>query len=263
MFFNPKGDIKEYIRVSFRRLMIPYIIFSTIGLGINIVFGLADGHSLGFLILSSIKSLANTGTVCSESGHLWFLLGLFISRILLYLSNKYNVLKISLFISVLLVLLLHHLGLKHFWWILYSMTGFLYYGLGYFLREKQYDKLIFFISAIVYVISIILPANFNQYNTQVYSGIIEVAIIYAGFACVFFNNVGKYLLNHKTILCVISKYAMLLYVIHYPVMFAISKTGILSNMNNFYAIVLLNSISIICVTLVAIIFKDKLNKIGL
>lgn len=243
--------------------MIPYILFSIIGLSISIVFGLYDGQTLGSILLSSVKQLANKGTVSSESGHLWFLWGLFISRMALYASSKRNILKIVLLVDAFLILLLFHLGLKNFWWIMYSMTGFLFYGIGYIFKDVQYNKSMFLASSLIYVVSIIQPSTFNQYNTQLYCGIFEVAIIYAVAGCVFFNNVGKYLLCHKTIFSSINKYAMLLYVVHYPVMGVISKSGILCNMNNICAIILLNTTSFIAVALLVMTSKDKLNKIGL
>ena len=131
------------------------------------------------------------------------------------------------------------------------------------LREKQYTNSLFVISSLIYILSVIMPAYYDQHNSILYSGSFELALFYPIFACVFANNISKYFMNKKTIFCFISKYAMLLYVTHYPIMSLISRTGILNNVDIVWGVVLLNTSSFFVASLLVVIFKDRLKTIGL
>ena len=262
-FFKEKGSEKEFVLTSFRRLIIPYIIVSLIGFLISLGICLHKGTSILDYLLSSIKTLVKTGTICGEVSHLWFLIGLFVSRLLLYYFNKYNFVFWGIICSIILIIFIFHLELTQIWYIFYSLTGFLYYGLGYMLREKQYTNSLFVISSLIYILSVIMTTYYDQHNSILYSGVFEVALIYPIFACVFANNISKYFMNKKTIFCFISKYAMLLYVTHYPIMSLISRTGILNNVDIVWGVVLLNTSSFFVASLLVVIFKDRLRTIGL
>ena len=131
------------------------------------------------------------------------------------------------------------------------------------LREKQYAKSFFIVSSFIYFLSVIMPAYYDQHNSILYSGVFEVALIYPIFACVFANNISKYFLNKKTIFSIINKYAMLLYVTHYPIMNIISGTGVLNMIDIVWGIVLLNTASFLVAALLVVIFKERLKNIGL
>lgn len=244
-------------------MIVPYIIVSLIGFLIALGICILKGTSISDFLLLSIKSLVKTGTICGEVSHLWFLIGLFVSRILLYYFNKHNLVFWGIVGCVILIVLIFHLELTQIWYVFYSLTGFLYYGLGYIFREKQYAKSFFIVSSFIYFLSVIMPAYYDQHNSILYSGIFEVALIYPIFACVFANNISKYFLNKKTIFSIISKYAMLLYVTHYPIMSVISRTGILNNVDIVWGVVLLNTSSFFVASLLVVIFKDRLKTIGL
>lgn len=80
MFFKSR-PMKEEIQKSFRRLMIPYIDFSIIGTVLLWGKLLVSNEFSYRSILSSIKSLLVAGAVPGNLA-LWFLLSLFIVRIL-------------------------------------------------------------------------------------------------------------------------------------------------------------------------------------
>lgn len=150
MFFKDK-DVSEELKRNTCHLLKPFIIFSFIGWIIIVLIPKVFFEHLPFLII-----LADTGKYFIRDGSirgnyaLWFLLSLFIVKILFQLSRHLRIpILLVVFVS-LSVALLHNAFVYNGnpVYIGNIANGLFYYSVGYTLKDRQFSKDILIISIV-------------------------------------------------------------------------------------------------------------------
>ncbi|MCH5321301.1 MAG: acyltransferase family protein [Eubacterium sp.] len=95
IFANTKIDFKSYFKNSFYSLYLPYLIFVVIDTILFSVIKFIQGGNVIELVKSNVLSLLGFNFEVSNRP-LWFLLALFIIRLVFYFANKNKVIKYSL-----------------------------------------------------------------------------------------------------------------------------------------------------------------------
>ena len=134
MFFSLKDD-KEVIWASASRLLKPFVIYSLLGYVVYIIVCAIKGN-LAFSALLPIKQLVLEGSIIGNLP-LWFLLTLFICRILLNLvgKTKGRVLALCL-LSLVMAFLMHLANFKHPYYLANTMMGLTFMCLGYIVKKN-------------------------------------------------------------------------------------------------------------------------------
>nr|MBP7471768.1 acyltransferase family protein [Prevotella sp.] len=225
---------------SFKRLIIPYILFSFISIIIYYLFhnSISFSHILKTSILNTLYDEAPY-----YDGPLWFLLSLFIIRISfsLFYKIKINIITTAILsficafaLNYILNILkpnpyLFALGEKHipiilpyYWGNIFC--GLAYYCCGFILRCKQYNKYLVIISALIFIIHLFIINNFDfrfndlQKGNGTYYYFIEIIFSLSGI--ILFNNLFKTKLNKKIpILTHIGQNSMIYFVTHYILLY--------------------------------------------
>lgn len=214
-----QGLNRDSINKSFKRLLIPCIIFAIYGLLVQILTNYISGTYtvLGTIILH-VKEIILHGTATSNKP-VWFLISLFFVRLLFSFSSKHNIVLSSV-ICALIIAKLH----QHFIFDLLSFLGniplgYLYYVAGYYLKEKQYKKWILIASiVIIFLEFIFIPTNVDARGNFVYYGNYLVGIICSVFGVIIVNNLFKLKCLQLKLLLYIGSNSIPFLVIHYPIM---------------------------------------------
>ena len=155
VFFQPKKTIKEVCIQSFKRLLIPYIVFGIIG---YIWFG---ANSLGLSAHEwkywwwPIHQILAIGRV-EGNGPLWFLLSLFFVRVIFQMTQNKRWAQIVLIVCCVVVSFLGNYFSIRPRTISNVAMGTVFYGLGAMLHDVQYIKWVGISSVCVWILSYIL-----------------------------------------------------------------------------------------------------------
>ncbi len=162
--FYKKKPLKEIIRNSIKRLLIPFLIFSCIGEAVLLISNIIHHpeqdilHTLYQSIYLSFKTLLGQGSTPGNLA-LWFLLTLFVVRVIwAYLSDRANIILIGgvCMIAPTMYLFQIHSPL----YIANISEGVIWYGMGYALRNFKINDLNLSVAlVIVYLISIFYFPN--------------------------------------------------------------------------------------------------------
>ena len=165
MFYkNQSAD--KVIKKCFRKLIIPFLIFSIIGEIFDIIRILSIGAQWNIIsgIKTIIGSLLKTGAIFGNYP-LWFLPSLFAVRIIYNCLNKtkrHESLWLLLIIPILLfyTVKIAHIELPYY---LYNVpTGLMFYMLGDKLRHIRLSNIILISIVTLYLISVIFCPQINE-----------------------------------------------------------------------------------------------------
>ena len=134
MFFSLKDD-KEVVRASASRLLKPFIIYTLLGHAVYVIVCAVKGN-LALSVLFPVRQLVLNGSITGNLP-LWFLLTLFICRILLNLigKTKGRVLALCL-LSLVAAFLMHLANFDHPYYLANTMTGLTFMCLGYIVKKN-------------------------------------------------------------------------------------------------------------------------------
>lgn len=234
---------KDLINKSFYRLIVPYIVFLIIGIFIECFIKCRSSEGFHFIpfIKEEISLLFLTSTI-RPTGASWFLLSLFVSRIVFnFLYHRIHPLFITvLFICVSYVIFLmtnngwiyeikifnyhSHIFIPTFY-VGNMCLGLSIYSLGYYMKEKQFDKIIFIVSLFVFFAKFLIPSQIDFRVNEPIEGNYILAMLYNVSGCVVINNIFKRYLNRKIMfLTYVGKNSMIYYLVHYPIIFIVSTS---------------------------------------
>ena len=199
IFYHPDKSFKEVCFNSARRLLVPFAIFTIIG---YVWFGAQQAN------LSPqewkywwwpLRQVFAVGRV-EGNGPLWFLLSLFMVRVIFQTTKGNKWVQIAMIILCFSVAILgNHYSIRPRT-ISNVALGIFFYGLGYLLRDAQYDKRVGIASVCLFVATYIWMSVFGwhlidfSFNTTVL-GIHPVWMINCVSACVAVNYLGKFIPN--------------------------------------------------------------------
>lgn len=228
MFFQYR-KIKDVIINSFKRLVKPYILWSTIGLLIYfIIFEILSGTNLAYFFRKEIFSLLFFGSVFGNLP-LWFLITLFFVRIIFCITPQ----KITTFLiggTVVLGVILNYINIPLIpYWIANTIMGLFYFSMGYVLKEYQYNRIMFGISVVIYLLIVYFDfTHVDMRTNQVITGCYWLWPIISLTGIICLNNIIKGINNkilNDNLICEtisgIGKYSMNIYVIHWPILMII------------------------------------------
>ncbi len=197
IFYRPDRSIKEVVISSAKRLLVPFVLFSTIG---YFLFGAPD---LGLSINEwqfwwwPVRQVFAIGRV-EGNGALWFLLSLFFVRVIFQCTQGKKWAQITTIIFCFVIAIIgNHYSIRPRT-ISNVALGIFFYGLGYLLRDVQYEKRVGIVSVCILTGTYIWMSIFGwhlidfSFNTTVF-GIHPIWMFNCVCACVAINFLGQYL----------------------------------------------------------------------
>ena len=215
-FIKFETSFKDFIVKNFKRLMIPYFIFSIIGLFMEMLKryllhreALDYVHEIkGIFIDMDFAGLCNTYAFV-----LWFLPTLFFSRIFLYLiKNNIPSLLLQSFAVVLLFMGSFYIGLP--FGLDSALNSLIFVYAGNIIFEKRLPNILVFLSFVLLVVIYLFGFNLNlDMASKVYSNKFLNVIWAVSFVYVLIFCIKSIRLNSKFIKMWGSN-TMLLFILH-------------------------------------------------
>ncbi len=280
--FYKETTFYNFFHSGTKRFIIPYCFFNFIGGLCDIFLSSYNNKRLSIVDLL-IKPFSTTyyNEATYSNLALWFLLSIFIVKLLFLLSRKINInvsvlLFVFLFAGSLLNHFRYHLNSFSFTLSLFGKCiyilipyyfgnicyGFAFYSLGFLLKEKQFNKYFFILCVIIYMVHFFVPCIIDVRSNETSNYTLSVIYNIAGI--IVFNNIFRIKLNHNIkFLSYIGKNSMEYFVTHFVFMsFIFGIIGDISNIsdrNKLYLYLLGCGLTILFLIFVDWIFKH--NKI--
>ncbi len=210
-------DFKTLANASIKRLLVPYAIFSFIGIISGTIITLYKNESLIDLYIGSVYQFIVMGGVFSNMP-IWFLLSLFCVRIVFNYFEIINMGKACIGIAVVVAFLLALIGVTKPPYFGNICLGLFFYGLGYYLKQIQFKQSIFLISISLYFLLYLFhPSNIdvraNLCNLGTYLG----AVIGGVFAIIAINNLSRCNISLRP-LSYLGRHSMIYYLCHWIIL---------------------------------------------
>lgn len=270
---------KDVARSSFRRLLVPYFAFSLIGIAIMGLQQYVLGHnpfSLWFLKYEFNWLLENSTFFPTQA--CWFLLSLFIVRVVYSSIHKKKlappiaIVAISIALGWLiyeffvkdnscytLAVLNSHYKIHVPFYIGNMFHGLAFYTLGYWLKDKQFNRYLLVIALSLFVLKFLFFAFMDFRGTNTDGGNYLLCIAYELSGCIVVNNVFRKWVNREIpLLSHIGRNSMVYYLVHYPLMtFIVMFLNPFPGYTNSVRYILLSVILILLLVVSDYIFRIK------
>ncbi len=230
--------VKAVAYISARRLLVPYVSFTFVGLVILACQEFfVNGNPLTFgFFKDQFWWLVNWSTLFPSMA-CWFLLSLFVVRVSYAVMAKRKMPpQILIGIGILVAWLVYELSVKAQWYYPLSVGshhfqlhlpfyvgnifhGLAFYALGAWLREKQFSRILFALATVVFVAKFFFPAVIDFRANDVSGDNYFLGVAYELSGCIVINNIFKYVANRPIgWLSYIGRNSMVYYLVHYPFM---------------------------------------------
>lgn len=224
-----KVDLKKYAMKNFRKLLLPALYFTLMGLPFvwYQIYQTGDTNLVHYT-LSIAKSFILSGEM-SGNLPLWFLVTLFEVKVIFAFLNR----KMSGYIIFIVFFLLS--GVFSFFdlhspgYVFSFFTAMTFYSSGHILANKENSALVFSFCGILYVVSILFfPQMVDIRTSTLIYGNYNTFIIVSVAACITWNNICKYVVRYiPATFLQFGKKSMVYYVAHW---LAISYSSLLLNL---------------------------------
>lgn len=272
-------SVKEVVRSSFKRLLVPYMIFSVFGFLIMALQKLLQGFnpvSLEFLS-EEFWWLVNKETFFPTQA-CWFLLSLFVVRVAYSFlqSIKFPPYTIIVAISLMIAWLVYELSVKndmyyplnignstykmHIPFYIGNMFhGLAFYTFGAWLKENQFNRKLFLLALCFFILKFFYFAFMDFRGNDSEDSNYFLCIIYELAGCIVVNNVFRNIANKKIMLLSrIGQNSMIYYLVHYPVMtFIVMFLNPFPNLSSSIRYFLLSAVLIIILIISDYMFRIK------
>lgn len=206
---HKEKPLKDILYKSYKRLLVPYLIFLFIGFVLDgvIKFSLYEHYSVTSFIKEEFITVIKK-SVLHPTAVSWFLLSLFVVRLVFnYCCTRiHSLILVLLFaglatgINFLTVrgcvfdmnLFGHDFCINVPFYIGNMCHGLSLYSLGYYLKEKQYQKLFFYLALMLFVMKFFIPAGLDFRANDSGESNFVLAVIYGMAGCVVANNIFRY-----------------------------------------------------------------------
>lgn len=190
MFFNSAKSWDETLKSSWKRLMVPFIVFSIVGYLVQVLrLSLLYPEANWKWYVGSITQVFTHGFI-AVNGPLWYLLSLFIIRLGYFQLSTIGVKDILLLLlSAFIPFSFYAFGLAQIPLIAHTALGMFFFICGHYLKNIQFNTQVFFASILV-AISILLlnPSHVEMFAANLEYGNYALYFIYSVAAVVVFNN---------------------------------------------------------------------------
>ena len=216
-----------------KKLLLPWLIYGSIGECLYWITCYQNGTlSWKPLIAYPIKDIIFQGTMGGNLP-LWFLLSLFCVKIIVSYCDKYEIKHIYVLILCLILSGGGTIAMTNKAPIPYTIfnvpLGISYYIAGYKLKEVQYNRYVFTISLIIYVLlSTLIPSFVDFRSDRTIRGYWIIFIISSTAGIIVINNVFKLKIFQLPELCSIGLNSISYYCFHwinFYIVFILSKTN--------------------------------------
>lgn len=227
---------KLIFRKSTRRLLIPFLLFLLLGLLLDgwIQYMKGPGFNWASFIKGEIVTILKFALLW-PTGASWFLLSLFVARISFNILHKWIHPLIITMAFAYLAYAVHVLN-EHAWKFIIMghnshliiptiymgnmCHGLSVYSLGYYLKKKQFNNVIFALAFTFFVLKYFFPATIDFRANNPYGTNFMLAVLYGMSGCIVINNIFKRFCNMRfPFVTYIGCNSMVYYLVHYPVMF--------------------------------------------
>lgn len=188
--FHKVSENKKIISKSFTRLMIPYFIFLI--LGQFIYFTIIHPQPLLVSLKDTFDQLLDTGSTSGE-GPLWFLLSLFLVRVLFNVLIRTTMSSLFIALSSMgIVMSLYYLKIDKPLYLLTLFSGMCFYSFGYLLKNTQYlTKSLTIASICLFIITIYCPTSVDMRINYLAKGLYFMWFPYCISGIIVINNLIK------------------------------------------------------------------------
>lgn len=217
MFHHENKTIKEMLQQSFLKLWKPYLAFMIIGYIIQIILLYTKGDANWIhYILSPIKESVIGGGVHGGALHLWFIVTLFLVKsVSPFFVEKY---KWSWIGCAILGYIISYSSIQVPLYVSNFFPAMFFYGLGFFMRERQYHNTIFFCAVIILLLSVTYPSLVDFRRNYILKGEYLLWLIYASSAIIIYNYIGNKIPYNIWPFTVIGKESMYWFLFHWPLL---------------------------------------------
>ena len=228
------------IKKGINRLLIPYLFFLLLGILLDWMIKCKQCPNISLVIfVKNEVGMILKNTIVNSTASSWFLLILYITRILFnFLSCRIHPLYIAIvsFFSAYAVFVMgnHGFGVyvniksidtQIFFPTFYLGTichGLVLYSLGHYLKEKQFQRNIFILAFLSFILKLFFPSEIDFRINSTVEGNYLLAVLYGLSGCILINNIFMRYINRKiTLISYIGSNSMVYYLVHYPVMMLI------------------------------------------
>lgn len=221
--FAKDTSLREEWAVVWKKLLVPYLLFSLIGWVVDTVWLLLSGaRGWNALCWTPLHTLLVSGSLPGNLP-LWFLPILASVRLIACLLRKLRIpVPVVAVVSFGLAWLLSRLVPIPFY-LGSSAAGLTFYSLGTLLREKADSRPVWIVAAVVYAALLLFyPSSIDLRSNSVTEGSYPAAFLFSLAAILAFDGVAAEvtaLLKPKTgIFCWIGRHAMSYFVVHWIVL---------------------------------------------
>lgn len=223
MCFHPTNNLHTTIQKSFKRLIIPFIVWGLIGEAVYIALSLIFHPEYDWKFYARIvKASIIDGKPAGGNGPLWYLFSLFIIRVgYSYINGKCSDILL-LVLSLAIPATMYYTGWNWLYVISHTLVGFFYFIAGYKLAKYQFNKTILVIALVLFIsLAVFSPSYMSMTaNDMIYGNYIS-DFIYSLSAIIITNNLIRItplellnILNLKSI----GRDSMVYLVVHRPVL---------------------------------------------
>lgn len=225
MFHHEGQGAQSIMKRMLPKLLRPYVAFSVVGYFVYCVVLWSRGdRDFIHYTLSIAKSIVLTGSY-GGALPLWFLVTLFLvktfSPVIVGKCKLGGVIACGLIGCCCSYVEIGQLKLQPYYFFSFFPAMF-FYGLGHFLKVKQYGKLAFVLSVAVFVASFAYPSTVDFRVNHLSVGAYPLFLIYSLAAIVVFNNAAKSLGQSLWPLTQIGRQSMFWYCAHWPLLLLIN-----------------------------------------
>lgn len=217
---SEKRDWRTIIHHGLKKMLVPYFIFNIVGYAVWTIKQEQIGCCLNEIADETFHTFLYSATLPGNIA-LWFLPSLLVVQVLFSCSNLTppENKKRRYAIIVLALVFCFYLSEEYISCPCYIKNiplGLAVYIFGYIMKNKQGTSLFFFLSAIIYIIILLLkPSSINFMENKVINGNYILAIIYSFAGCILINNLMMRLLpNGISLLNCVGKKSMDYYAPH-------------------------------------------------
>lgn len=225
MFHHEGQGAQSIMKRMLPKLLRPYVAFSVVGYFVYCVVLWSRGdRDFIHYTLSIAKSIVLTGSY-GGALPLWFLVTLFLvktfSPVIVGKCKLGGVIACGLIGCCCSYVEIGQLKLQPYYFFSFFPAMF-FYGLGHFLKVKQYGKLAFVLSVAVFVASFAYPSTVDFRVNHLSVGAYPLFLIYSLAAIVVFNNAAKSLGQSLWPFTQIGRQSMFWYCAHWPLLLLIN-----------------------------------------
>ncbi len=272
--YYKKKPVASALKSDFRRLLIPYFFFNVLGAiaDITLTMNKTNDYTLYSLLRDPfMHTLYHEATTGNQA--IWFLLSLFIVRILYNILNSIHIKPIAIAIVTIILAYYLHTNIQsntnfscftiigynihvpyYFGNILWGMS---FYSMGVSLKSTQINIFVFLFSFSIYLFHFFFPHHMDVRANEPHTDY-SLSTFFCLSGVLFYNNFSYHFMNMKIALInYIGQNSMIFYCTHFIIIRFISELSFFYKLTPIEKIIVLTSATIFALKVSDIVFHKK------